>query len=195
VTLPSTRLLYSGLVLLVASERLIELVISGRHVRLLLARGGYEVDPDQYPVMVTFHTLFLAACPAEVFLAGRPFLPPLGGPMLALLAAATALRWWATRTLGERWSTRVVVVPGAPPVTGGPYALVRHPNYLALVAEVLALPLVHTAWVTALAGTALNAALLRRRIRVEEEALAAAGGYREAFGETPRFVPGRRRGE
>lgn len=186
----SSQSLYLGLLLVVAAERLVELVISRRHERTLVARGGREAGAGHYPLMVAFHTLFLVGCPLEVFLLGRPFLPALGWPMLALLLGTMALRYWVIATLGEHWTTRVIVVPGAPPVTGGPYRLVRHPNYLAVVIEMFALPLVHTAWVTALVATLGNAGILALRIRAEEAALAAGGAYRAALGERPRFVPG-----
>jgi methyltransferase len=94
--------------------------------------------------------------------------------MLALFAAAQALRWWCVSTLGPRWNTRVIVVPGLPLVTGGPYRWLRHPNYVAVVAEGVALPMIHTAWVTAALFTLLNAALLTVRIRCENRALAAS---------------------
>jgi methyltransferase len=126
--------------------------------------------------MVALHTGLLIACPAEVWLADRPFVPALAWPMLAVLAGAQALRWWCIHTLGPRWNTRVIVVPGLPLVTGGPYRWrwLRHPNYVAVVAEGLALPLVHTAWITATVFTVLNAVLLTVRIRCENRALAAA---------------------
>ncbi len=94
--------------------------------------------------------------------------------MVALCIASQVLRWWCIRTLGRQWNTRVIVVPGAPRVTGGPYRWIPHPNYVAVVVEGFALPLVHTAWITALAFTVLNALLLRVRLRVENEALATA---------------------
>jgi methyltransferase len=100
--------------------------------------------------------------------ADRPFLPWLGWPMLALVVASQALRWWCVATLGHQWNTRVIVVPGLPLVSAGPYRWLRHPNYVAVVVEVVALPLVHTAWVTALVFTLANAAVLP----VEERALA-----------------------
>jgi methyltransferase len=115
------------------------------------------------------HTGLLVACLVEA--AHREFLPALGWPMLAVVLAAQALRWWCIATLGRQWNTRVVVVPGGGRVTGGPYRYLRHPNYVAVVVEGIALPLVHTAWITALVFTALNAALLRTRITVENRAL------------------------
>jgi methyltransferase len=122
--------------------------------------------------MAAMHAAFLVACVAEVAVADRPFLPWLGWPMLALVVASQALRWWCVATLGHQWNTRVIVVPGLPLVSAGPYRWLRHPNYVAVVVEVVALPLVHTAWVTALVFTLANAAVLAVRIPVEERALA-----------------------
>lgn len=156
---------------LVAVERLVELVVSRRNTAQSLARGGQEYGAGHYPVMVALHTGLLVGAAAEVLLADRPFVPVLGWPMLALVIAAQALRWWCIATLGSQWSTRVVVVPGLPLVTSGPYRLMRHPNYLAVVVEGFALPLVHSAWVTAAVFSACNLALLRVRVRVEERAL------------------------
>ena len=118
--------------------------------------------------MVALHTGFLAACVLEIWWLRRPLLPALAVAMLIVLGLSMALRYWAIATLGERWNTRVVVVPDEPAVAGGPYRFVRHPNYLAVVLEMVALPLVHTAWLTALVGSVLNAWLLAVRIRVEE---------------------------
>ena len=163
---------YVLLIAVVACERLAELVIARRNLAWSLERGGVEVGAGHYPVMVVLHTGFLLGCLAEVFLLDRPFLPALGWSMLAIVVAAQALRWWCITTLGPRWNTRVVVIPGAPRVDGGPYRLFPHPNYVAVVAEGIALPLVHTAWITALVFTVLNAALLTRRITTENAALA-----------------------
>ncbi|MDX3324671.1 MULTISPECIES: isoprenylcysteine carboxyl methyltransferase family protein [Streptomyces] len=167
---------YAALVLAVAAERLAELALALRNARWSLARGGTEAGRGHYPVMVALHTALLAACLAETWLAGRPFVPWFGWTMVAVVAAAQGLRWWCVRTLGRRWNTRVIVVPGLPLVTGGPYRWLRHPNYVAVAAEGAALPLVHGAWVTAVLFTVLNAALLTVRIRCEEGALSRLAG-------------------
>jgi methyltransferase len=91
-----------------------------------------------------------------------------------VLLGAQALRWWCITTLGPRWNTRVIVVPGLPLVTGGPYRWLNHPNYLAVIVEGVALPLVHTNWVTATCFTLLNLPLLLTRVRCENAALAGA---------------------
>lgn len=167
----SSATLFVVLVVAVAVERLVELVVSARNIRLARARGGVERGLGHYPVMVLLHTALLVGALVEVLVVGRPFHPWLGWPMLILVLASQGLRWWCITVLGSAWNTRVVVVPGATLVRSGPYRLLRHPNYVAVVVEGLALPLVHTAWVTAVAFTSANAVLLRTRIRCEEAAL------------------------
>ena len=179
---------YLGLVALVALERGVELVLSARNARLARARGGVETGQGHYPVMAVFHALFLVACALEVTSLHRPFPGAVGWVALAVVLGAQALRYWAIATLGWRWNTRIVVVPGAAPVTAGPYRWVRHPNYVAVIAEMLALPLVHGAWLTAAVFSLGNALLLRVRIRAEERALGVS--WENAFTGRPRFVPG-----
>ena len=164
---------YLLLIAAVACERVAELVITRRNLAWSRARGGVEFGAGHYPAMVVLHTGLLVGCVAEVIWLDRPFLPVLGWPMLVIVLAAQGLRWWCIATLGRQWNTRVVVVPGAPRVTGGPYRYLPHPNYVAVIAEGVALPLVHTAWVTALVFTVLNAVLLRPRINPENRALAS----------------------
>ena len=164
---------YGALILATGAERIAELVVSTRNARWSFARGGVEFGRGHFPPMVALHTGLLLACLAEVWFLGRPFLPWLGWPMLVLVLASQALRWWCIAALGPRWNTRVIIVPDLPLVTRGPYRWLRHPNYVAVVIEGFALPLVHTAWITALAFTALNAVLLLAvRIPCENRALA-----------------------
>ena len=162
---------YVLLIAAVAVERLAELLISTRNLAWSRERGGVEFGARHYPAMVVLHTGLLAGCLLEAIGLHRPFLPALGWPMLALVLAAQGLRWWCIGTLGRQWNTRVVVVPGAGRVTAGPYRIVPHPNYVAVVIEGAALPLVYTAWITALVFTVLNVALLRIRIKAENNAL------------------------
>jgi methyltransferase len=164
--------LYLLLVLAVGFERLAELFVALRNARWSFERGGREYGAGHYPVMVVLHIGLLAGCLVEVWVADRPFLPWLGWPMLVLALASQGLRWWCIKTLGPRWNTRIIVVPGLRLVDGGPYRWFRHPNYVAVVVEGFALPLVHTAWLTALIFSLANAALLTVRIRAENEALA-----------------------
>ena len=171
-----SRVLYLGLILLVAFQRSTELRLAVRNERLARAAGAVEFGAGHYPWMVTLHTLFLVSCVAEVFLLERPLAPRAAGAMLLLLGVATALRYWTISTLGERWTTKILVRPGVPLVTGGPYRFLRHPNYLAVVIEIAALPLVHGAWLTAAVFSVANAVLLTVRIRTENAALESLAG-------------------
>ena len=124
--------------------------------------------------MVTLHVGLLVGAVVEVIAADRPFLPWLGWPMLVIVIAAQCLRWWCITSLGRRWNTRIVVIPSMPLVRRGPYRWFGHPNYVAVIAEGVRLTAGHTAWVTALVFTVLNAWLLTVRIRAENSALATA---------------------
>jgi methyltransferase len=162
---------FTVLVALVALERLAELVVSNRNAAWSFARGGRETGQGHYRFMVLLHSGFLVAMLVEAWVR-RPEVPPtLAWTMLALVLASQALRWWCIATLGRRWNTRVIIVPGLPAVSSGPYRFLSHPNYVAVVVEGIALPLVHGAWVTALVFTVANAVLLAVRIRVENAAL------------------------
>ena len=163
--------MYYLLILAIGVERLAELIVSTRHARWAFANGGKEVGRNHYPVMVTIHAALLLGCVVEVWALHRPFIPWLGWPMLVAVALSQALRWCCVGTLGHRWNTLVIVVPQAPLVRRGPYRWLHHPNYVAVVVEGVALPLVHTAWLTAACFTLANALLLTVRIRVENAAL------------------------
>ena len=164
------------LVALVGLERLAELVVAKRNAAWSFAHGGRETGRGHYPVMVVLHTGFLVAMLVEAFVR-RPEVPAgLAWSMLALVIAAQGLRWWCIATLGRRWNTRVIIVPGLPPVRSGPYRLLSHPNYVAVVVEGFALPLVHACWITAAAFTVANGVLLAVRVRVENAALATLPG-------------------
>lgn len=166
-----TRWLFTGLVLLMVVERLAELWIARRNQSWLVARGALEVGRGHYPWMVLQHSLFLASCLIEVWWQGRPFFPVLAIAMLSALAASMVLRYWVMATLGRRWTTRVFCLPGEPVITSGPYRYLRHPNYVAVIVEIFALPLVHTAWLTAGVFSLTNAWLLAHRVRAEEAGL------------------------
>jgi len=169
VTLPLA--LYLGVVSAVTLQRVIELLISRRNVAWARKRGAVEHGRAQYPVMVALHTAFLIGCVVEVVLCDRPFRLELAVPMFALLLGAQILRVWCIRTLGPYWNTRVLVIPCAHRVTQGPYAWLRHPNYLAVAIEGFALPLLHGAWLTAIAFSLANAVLLAVRMRCEDRVL------------------------
>jgi methyltransferase len=182
--------LFTALVGAVAVMRLVELRVSRRNIARLERRGAFEVGRSLYPWMVAVHAGFLIACVVEVWLLARLLHPMLASFALGALVGAAVLRWWVIATLGDRWSTRVMILPGSSPVETGPFRRLRHPNYLAVVIEFIALPMVHTAWLTAVVFSALNALVLRRRIRTEEAALAESGDYLEVMGDRSRFIPG-----
>ncbi len=188
----SSVALYLGFLGLLYLERLAELVLSQRHAREAFARGGVEAGRGHYPAMVALHALFPLACAVEVVALHRRFPGGVGFVALAAALAAQALRWWAVATLGRRWNTRIIVVPDEAPRVAGPYRFLRHPNYLAVLVEATAVPLVHAAWLSAIAFTLANAVLLAVRIPVEEGALGKA--YLTAFAGRRRLVPGARHG-
>jgi len=163
--------MYYLLVLVVGIERLAELVVAKRNAEWSFAQGGKEFGRPHYKVMVALHTALLLGCVIEPWALHRPFIPWIGWPMVAILVLSQGLRWWCITSLGRRWNTRVIVLPHAPLVQRGPYRLMHHPNYVAVVAEGFALPMVHTAWLTALIFTVANAILLNVRIRVENSVL------------------------
>ncbi|WP_193614223.1 isoprenylcysteine carboxylmethyltransferase family protein [Nocardioides lijunqiniae] len=167
----TTLTAFTIVVALVGLERLAELVVSQRNAAWSFERGGRESGQGHYPFMVVLHTGLLVAMLVEAWVRRPDVAAGLAWSMLALVVASQALRWWCITTLGRRWNTRVIIVPGLAPVRSGPYRLMPHPNYVAVVVEGVALPLVHASWITALVFTVANAALLTVRIRTEDAAL------------------------
>ena len=167
-----TLYVYTVLMLLTALERLVEVRVSLKNAAWSFARGGKEYGQGHYPFMVVLHTGFLFACPLEAWYFERPFIPMVAALMLGLAVFCQVLRWWCITTLGPQWNTRVIIVPNSQRVQGGPYRWISHPNYVAVVLEGFALPLMHSAWLTAMVFTVANAGLLWVRIRCENQALA-----------------------
>jgi methyltransferase len=166
-----TRLLFLGFVAALGVQRLFELRLSRHNERRMRHHGGREHDLETYPWIVSLHAAWFAAMLLEVFAGRRRFRPWLAALALSLFAAGQALRLTAIRTLGWRWSTRVMTVPGEALVRHGIYRYIRHPNYLGVELEILAAPLLHSAYLTSAVFGVANALLLRARIRREEQAL------------------------
>ena len=165
--------LASAILLWVTLQRALELVLAARNTRALRALGAHEVGAGHYPAMVLMHAAWLIA----LWLEG--WNRPVSLPLLALFAAMQALRVWVIATLGPRWTTRIIILPGAPLVCGGPFRFVRHPNYCVVSAEIALLPLALGLPWLALLFTLLNAAMLTVRIGAENRALALAGTVHE----------------
>jgi len=182
--------LFLALLLTVGSLRLVELRISKRHQKEMAARGAAKVDEPRFRWMVLLHTSVLIGAALEVVLLRRPFIPWLAAPMFAVFLAANAVRWWVIRSLGTHWNAQVVDSTRLGVVTSGPFRYVRHPNYAAVFSELLALPLMHTAWITAVVGAIAHVVILSQRLSTEERVLFANPDYRAAMTGKPRFLPG-----
>jgi methyltransferase len=180
---------YLVLLALVGIGRLAELGISRRNQRKLQKQGVRKIAEPHFRWMVIVHGGVLVAAAAEVIFLHRPLIPALAISMGVLFVLANALRWWVIRTLAEHWNVEVMASSGVGVVTSGPYRWVRHPNYVAVVAELFSLPMMHTAWITALVGTIADLEILRRRLRVEDGVLMNNPTYRLTMGTKPRFLP------
>lgn len=181
---------YLLLLLLVAALRIVELRISRRHQRAMVPRGAQVVVEPIYRWMVALHTFVIVGSAVEVVMLKRPFIPVLAVVMLGIFLATNIVRWWVIRTLGDHWNVQVMDSTRLGVVTDGPFRFVRHPNYAAVFAEMIALPLIHTAWITALAGAIGHIAVLAQRLSTEERVLFANPDYRAAMAGKPRFLPG-----
>ena len=184
-----TRIAFLALLTCVGLERVLELRVSRRHQRELASCGARKYSDPQYRWMVVLHAGVLIGAAAEVTLLHRPFMAWLAFSALGLFLLATLLRWWVIHTLGVHWNTEVVDSALLCVVTDGPFRWIRHPNYLGAFVELIALPLIHTAWITAVVATAGNAVVLRNRLRIEEPMLDAVPAYRATMSDKPRFFP------
>jgi methyltransferase len=162
---------------LVTLQRLAELVIAQRNTAALLEKGGAEHGASHYPVMIALHGAWLIGL--WLFAWGHP----VSMAFLAAYAAVQGLRIWVLATLGRRWTTRIITVPGEALVARGPYVWLRHPNYVVVSLEIFILPMVWGLWWYAGLFTAANALMLRTRIAAEEAALKLP----------PQVLPGRSR--
>lgn len=184
----SSQAAFLSLLGVVALLRILELIVS--RARLRARPGQLVAEPGLFPAMVLVHVGLIVAPAAEVLLLERPWTWTLSAAAAALLLLATALRIWTLRTLGAAWNVRVVVPDEAQVVTTGPYAWIRHPNYLVVILELAALPLLHGAWISALCLSALNGLVLWRRISTEETSLSRLRAWREGMRGRARLIPG-----
>ena len=163
---------FTILIILVAIERIIELAVSKRNLAWSRENGGVEFSFGHYPFMVFLHSGLLVGSLVEIYNSKPELIPALAWTMFVLVIASQILRWWCVITLGKRWNTRIVIVPNLPRIKSGPYKYLVHPNYVAVVIEGFALPMVGFSWITATIFMALNIPLLYVRIRAENKALA-----------------------
>lgn len=187
--LHTSQMAYVAFLLGIAALRLIELRVSERNQARLTKHGAEQIAEPRYALMVALHAGILVASAAEVIFLQRPFLPALAIAMTLVLAATNGVRWWVIRTLAGRWSVRVLTPSQLGIVTDGPFRYVRHPNYAAVFVEMIAIPLLHTAWLTALVGAVAHIFVLRARIALEESVLLANPDYRASMQSKPRFIP------
>jgi methyltransferase len=180
---------YIALLVVVGIGRLAELGVSRRNQRKLEQQGVRKIPEAHFRWMVILHGAVLVCAGAEVLFLHRPLIPALAIPMLVLFVLANLLRWWVIRTLAGHWNVEVMESSRVGVVSSGPYRWVRHPNYVAVVLEIFSLPMIHTAWITAIAGTLGDLEILRRRIKVEDGFLMSNPDYRAAMGGKPRFLP------
>jgi methyltransferase len=184
-----TKIAFLILLACVGLERMVELQVSRRHQHELANSGARKHRDPQYRWMIALHTGVLIGAAVEVLLLRRPFIPWLAFPSVVLFALATLLRWWVIRTLGVHWNTEVVDSAPLGVITDGPFRWIRHPNYLGVFVELIALPLIHAAWITAIFAAVGNTFVLRNRLSVEERLLDAVPAYRDAMAGKPRFLP------
>lgn len=180
---------FIALVALVGILRVVELRISRKHQRDMLSHGASRVSEQRFGAMVFLHTTVLIAAVLEVVLLRRPFYPKLAVPMCALFVASNAVRIWVIRTLGRHWNVQVMNSAPFGVVSSGPYRWVRHPNYSAVFVELIALPLIHTAWITAIFAAIGNAWVLHSRLAAEDGMLLSNPAYLAAMGGKPKFIP------
>ncbi|HEX2711111.1 MAG TPA: isoprenylcysteine carboxylmethyltransferase family protein [Candidatus Acidoferrales bacterium] len=180
---------YFALLVAVGLGRLVEVRLSARNQRRLAAQGAVKVPEPHFPWMVLLHAGVLGSAALEVLLLRRPLILALALPMGILFVLANALRWWVIASLAQHWNVQLMDSTRLGIVTSGPYRWIRHPNYVAVFVELIALPLVHTAWLTAVWASAVNLWVLRRRLALEERILSADPAYRATMAMKPRFLP------
>jgi len=186
----SSLIAFVVVLIVLALQRLFELRLSRRNEAHMQAQGGREHDSGHFRWMKLLHASWFVAMLAEAWWLRRPFKPLLAAVAFVTFLAGQSLRYAAIRTLGPRWSVRIMTLPGAPPVDRGIYRYLRHPNYLGVVLEIAAVPLLHGAYLTSILFSLANSLLLRVRIAAEEQALDDCRQYTAVFARRPRLIPG-----
>ena len=183
------RIAYLVLLVAAGAGRLVEMGISRRNQRRLMEQGAERVSDPRFPWMVILHVGVFVAAGVEVVALQRPLIPALAVSMGTLFLLSNVLRWWVMVTLRSHWNIQVMDSSRLGVVSSGPYRWVRHPNYAAVFVELISLPLVYSAWITASVAVIGHIWVLHNRLAVEDPVLLANPGYRAAMGGKPRFLP------
>lgn len=168
----ASLIFFSQLVLVLGVARLAEFALARANTDWALSRGGKEHGQEEYRPFAGAWLLLYIGTLFESWVLQTPFIPLLGAIALAAVLLAEGVRWWAIVSLGRRWTNRIIIIPGDAPATAGPYRYLRHPGHLTCLVLGLALPLAHSAWITAILVTALNIAVINARITLEERLVA-----------------------
>jgi methyltransferase len=183
-----SKLCFVGIVLAIILQRLWELRISKRNAAYILSQGGKIYSDNYLGVVKVLQITWWIAMIVEVWWLDRPFIPALAAIALIATIAGQILRYLSMRSLGNRWTLPIVTIPGKPVVDSGIYRYLRHPNWLGVILEIVALPLIHTAYLTAVVFSLANAWLMSKRIQAEEKALSKDSKYANFFANKPRFI-------
>ena len=173
-------MLFYIIITIVIIQRLVELIIAKRNEKWMRSQGAFEAGAGHYPIMVSMHMAFFVSLILEVLVIERS-LSSLWIPLLTLFLIAQIARVWCLTSLGKFWNTKIIILPGANVVKKGPYQFVRHPNYVIVATELLVLPLLFSAYFTAIVFSVLNLWMLSVRIPIEEKALKEVTNYKEKF--------------
>ena len=173
-------MLFYIVITIVIIQRLVELIIAKRNEKWMRSQGAFEAGAGHYPIMVSMHMAFFISLILEVLVIDRP-LSPLWIPLLSLFLMAQIARVWCLTSLGKFWNTKIIILPGADVVRKGPYKFIRHPNYVIVATELLVLPLLFSAYFTAIVFSFLTLWMLSVRIPIEEKALKEVTNYKEEF--------------
>lgn len=184
-----TKYIFVGIIFAVILQRLIELRISKNNEAYILSQGGKKHSDNLLGAVKILQVSWWIAAIAEVWYFDRPFIFPLAAVALSATLAGQVLRYLSMQALGQRWTLPIMTLPDTPVVNKGVYLYLRHPNWLGVILEIAALPLIHGAYLTAIIFSLANAFLMSQRVQTEEKALAENSNFTLVFAHRPRFIP------
>ncbi|MBD2504915.1 isoprenylcysteine carboxyl methyltransferase family protein [Anabaena azotica] len=184
-----TRYIFLGIIFVVFLQRMIELRISKSNEAYMLAQGAKKHSDNLLGAVKVLQISWVIAAIAEVWYFNRPFSLPLAAVAVSLTIAGQVLRYLSMQALGQRWTLPIMTIPNMPVVDKGIYLYLRHPNWLGVILEIAALPLIHGAYLTTIVFSVANAFIISKRVQTEEEALTQNSNYSLVFANRPRFIP------